>query len=260
MRSLLLIASLLLTACQNREAKSPVNSSERLLMATLYHQTAAEYRALCYQSYNLAKLRLDEALKTKMDKKPAVIVDVDETVLDNSNYEARQILDGTSYSFETWKTWTDLCAAIPVPGALEFLKYAASKGVDVFYVTNRKLVEKQSTTENLRKMGFPNADTAFVMPRTTEGSKEPRRRAIQATHEIVLLCGDNLNDFSSIFEDKPTAERFAVTDSVQSLFGSRFIVLPNPMYGDWDTALFNGQRGLSDSAKTNLRKAALRSY
>lgn len=260
LRTILLGLTLAVMSCQKTAPPPEPPKSDHLIMATLFQQSAAEYRALCYQAFNVARLRLDDALKKRPVKKPAVIVDVDETVLDNSYYEAQLILDNKSYTFDSWKQWTDKSTATPLPGALEFLTYAASKGVEVFYITNRRDIERNSTVANLRNHGFPHADTAHVIPKTDDSDKEPRRLAIAGTHEILLLCGDNLNDLSQIFYHKDAVLRSAAADSQQHEFGRRFIVLPNAMYGDWEGAVFNYERGLSDSAKMSLRKRALRGY
>lgn len=226
--------------------------------AVLWQQTSAEYRALCYQAYYLAKLMFDESLKKKLDKKPAVIVDIDETVLDNSPYQAGLIVNNGEYSQANWKKWTAGAQALPVPGALEFLTYAVSKGADVFYITNRRMEEKEGTINNLIKTGFPYADEMHVMLKTEDGGKEKRRLKVAETHEIVLLCGDNLNDFSFVFEKKNITDRFNETDKLKDQWGKKFIVLPNPLYGDWEGAIFDYKWSSPDSVLEEKRKAAFR--
>src|SRR5690606_18020222 len=122
-----------------------------------------------------------------------------------------------------WTEWVKESRAEAIPGALEFLKYAASKGVDVFYVTNRKDEEKEATIRNLKKLGFPNSTERFVMTRSKESSKEPRRNEIEKTHEIVLLAGDNLNDFTDDFEKKNVRQRMSAVDRLekQDLWGRK---------------------------------------
>jgi len=109
------------------------------LLATLFQQKAAEKRALSYQAFNIAKLSLDSQLKVADLTKPlAVVVDIDETVLDNSPFEAKSILNNSDYP-KYWNEWCQLAAAKPLAGSVEFLNYAKSKGVVVFYITNRKI-------------------------------------------------------------------------------------------------------------------------
>src|ERR1700694_2698101 len=106
------------------------------LFAALFQQRAAEYRALCFQAYNLARLRLDQQLLQQAAKPRAIISDIDETLLDNSAYAVHQRLLGHDWDQRSWYEWTARAEADTVPGAVSFLQYAASKGVQVFYITN----------------------------------------------------------------------------------------------------------------------------
>lgn len=236
-------------SAQQQPARS---DNSHLLMATLWYQRADEFRALCYQAYNLAQLRLDQELSAPHKaKRPAVVVDIDETVLDNSPFEARSIVNGTNYPVG-WGEWVGESNADAVPGAVDFLTYAASKGVEVFYISNRKENEKGATIENLMKQRFPMADSAHLLLKTGVSNKESRRQQVLKDYTIVLLVGDNLNDFTDVFEGTPAEMRRQLTDSLRIEFGRRFIVLPNPMYGDWEPALgIKGQ--MPDSLKNSLR-------
>ena len=261
MKHLSILIAFVVVSCTSVHTQTSTNKENKnsiSVNAVLWQQTSGEYRALCYQAYNLAKLRLDEALQIKLDKKPAVIVDIDETILDNSPFQANLIVNNGTYSQGLWKTWTQSAQAIPVPGALEFLTYAASKGADVYYITNRKLEEHDGTLENIKKTGFPQADDSHLMMRDESSSKEKRRLKVAETHEVVLLCGDNLNDFIDIFEKKTIAERFEGVDKLKEQWGKKFIVLPNPLYGDWEGAVYDNMYSLPDSVKEAKRKAAFR--
>ena len=237
-----------------------LSTHEHNVMSVLWFQTAAEARALQYQAFNIARWMLDEDLEeVTTGKKRAVIVDVDETVVDNSPYEGRAILTNIGYPTD-WEKWIDLAKAEPLPGAVEFLQYAISQGVDVFYVTNRKVRDKKATIENLKRKGFPQAEESHVYVRTDEGSKEKRRKTIEESHHIVLLMGDNLADFAAVFDNTSVQERNNEVDRLKEEFGKRFIVLPNPIYGDWEGAIYDYQYSLSDSVKNLKRKAALRGF
>lgn len=236
-------------------------TNEHTVQAVLWVQRSGEYRALCHQAFNLARRALDEELKASpAPKKRAVVVDVDETVLDNSPYQARLVKTRQSYATATWRQWVDLARAEALAGAVEFLKHAASRGVEVFYISNRRTEEHAGTLANLRAKGFPHADDVHLLLRTAEGSKTKRRAAVSATHEIVLLMGDNLNDFSDVFEGKDPAGRLAEVEKLAAEFGRRFIVLPNPLYGDFEDSIYRYNRGLPESEKDALRKGALRDY
>lgn len=261
MKKYIFVLFISLSFAQMRDAKEEIKFTDNTHgeMSTLWFQVSAEARAQFYQSYNLAKLRLDEYLaKPRKGKTPAVVTDVDETVLDNSPYQAWTILKRRSYP-AGWTEWVNKAEAKPLPGALEFFQYAASKGVTVFYVTNRNMEERSGTVENLKKFKFPFADTIHVIVRTEESSKQNRRNAIAEQYDIVLLCGDNLNDLSE-FGKMFNELRSTKVDEMKNEFGSRFIMLPNPMYGDWEGATYDYNYSISDSAKAAKRKAILKGF
>lgn len=229
-----------------------------MLMAVLWYQTSAEMRALCYQAFNTARVSLDDAIAThKGTKKMAVVVDIDETMVDNSPYEAQNVLGNFGYP-ERWGEWIDKASAAAIPGAVEFMKYAVSKGVDVFYISNRKIAEKDATIKNMRALGFPLIDDEHLLLRDKTSSKNERRDKVAATHDIVLLIGDNMNDFSGDFENKSVIDRFNTTDNNKSEFGKHFIVLPNPMYGDWEGAVLKYNFKQTNEQKDSVRKENLK--
>ena len=230
------------------------------LFTTVFQQRAAEYRALCYQAYNIAKLRVDQ-LPAYPPKKPfAIMTDIDETVLSNAAYQAHQTLQGKDYDAQSWYQWTAKAEADTVPGALSFLKYASSKGIKIFYVTNREEVEREGTLKNLQKFHFPDAVNEHLFLKGEISSKEGRKQQILKNHQIVLLIGDNLNDLSNAFERKLPRDRMQVTDSMSQQFGRTLIVLPNAVYGDWENALYHYNHGLSTAQKDSILRASLYSY
>ena len=227
----------------------------------LWQQTAAEYRALCYQAFNIATLRINCISKKKIRKQKMVIItDLDETILDNSYSEAQLIKDGKQYSNENWKNWTAKSAATAVPGAVTFLQTAKERGFQIFYISNRDTSELGSTLINLQKLNIPNADTAHMLFLTNTSSKETRRQIIEAKYEVVMLLGDNLNDFTNLFEKKSIADRFMETNKVQSAWGDKFIVLPNSAYGEWESALYNYQRNITTTRRAAMRWRLLQGY
>ncbi|HEY3579540.1 MAG TPA: 5'-nucleotidase, lipoprotein e(P4) family [Pyrinomonadaceae bacterium] len=246
-------------------SRQPGPDVEYQVGSILWTQTSAEYRALAYQAFDLAKLRLDQALakqksvRTSRGAKPmAIIVDVDETVLDNSRFQAELILRGVGYTPQAWQAWCDRAEAGAVPGAAEFLNYAAQRGVQTFYITNRRQPEKAGTMTNLKNAGFPGVTEETVMIRENgSASKEARREKVRARYRIVMLVGDNLNDFNDDFSGKSIADRKAQVDRERASFGSEYIVIPNPMYGDWESAVY-GNKPLSDSDRRTRRREALR--
>lgn len=249
------------TKVQNGSAQKPDVLNNRLTYPVLFHQTSAEYRALCHQAFNSARIYLEELLKQRgSDEKYAIITDVDETMVDNSYLEARLIKEGKEYNSKFWNEWVALSAATEVPGALEFTNWAASKGVEIFYVSNRKIAEVPATIKNLKKLGFPYADSLHAIFMDKESSKESRRQKISSTHKVVMLIGDNLNDFADIFERKSIQERFDATDKFKNEWGTKFIVLPNPMYGEWENALYEYKRSLTPDEKNEKLLGKLKSF
>ena len=242
--------------------------------AVLWTQSSAEYRALAYQTFALARLRLEVDLRShanpaqhssrktrrSLSRAAAVIVDIDETVMDNSRYQAELVLRGLAYEPESWRAWCERAEAGAVPGAVDFLSYAASRGVRVFYITNRRVPEKTGTIRNLQRLGFPTVteDTVVVREEGSTPSKESRRKKVADRYRIALLIGDNLNDFNDDFAGKSTAERAAQVDRERAEFGSRFIVVPNPMYGDWENAIYENKTRLTEAEKRAYRRAALK--
>jgi 5'-nucleotidase (lipoprotein e(P4) family) len=251
------------TAQQGGQAPAASADNEYQVGATLFQQKASEYRALAYQAFNWARIVLDGDEKTKKKlpkverKKPrAVVVDIDETVLDNSPAQAHLIKNRMPFTNDSWYAWGNMRKAKAVPGAVAFLNYAVSKGVKVFFVSNRDEVQKQATIDNLKGVGFQDVSAENVVLRTSESSKEARRQAILQKYRIVILMGDNLDDLSNVFERKSIMDRFAETDKLQAMFGNKFIVLPNAIYGTWENAIYDYGR-LNEAQKAEKRAAAL---
>jgi len=239
-------------------ATAQTPTQEYLVGATLYTQQAAEYRALCYQAYNLAELRLLEALRSNPTR-PAVILDLDETVLDNSAYTGWQIAADQPYSPETWARWTELAAAPLVPGAARFLHLADSLGVTLFYVSNRLSGEGPATKRNMLAHNLPQLSPDHFLLKTGSSDKTERRAAITAQgYNVLLLIGDNLGDFDGLWDKQPNDTRNAAADSLRAEFGKRFIVLPNAIYGTWEGAIYQFNWSASPAERDSLRKAALK--
>ncbi|NAW50696.1 5'-nucleotidase, lipoprotein e(P4) family [Elizabethkingia argentiflava] len=230
-----LVLSLL--SCSTRKYQN----TQDLINATVWMQNSGEYKALTLQAYQLAQLRLTEILKSKdiTDKPRAIVLDIDETILDNSPYQAYQIKNHKSFNQKDWNSWTSLAKAEPIAGALDFLHFAKDKGVEIFYLSNRYESERAATLTNLQKKNFPFADNEHLILKTHQSNKEERRQKITERYNIVLFFGDNLSDFSDLYyynnNGKTAAEKVLENPKV---FGRRFIILPNAMYGDWESTLY----------------------
>jgi 5''-nucleotidase, lipoprotein e(P4) family len=250
--------SALAPAVASAQTPHPEDPAARMESALLWTQSSGEWRALCYQGWNIARVQLDALLPQPRTKPPAVVVDIDETVLDNSPYHAGLIVAGDG-SIPKWADWINSASAQPIPGALEFLRYAVSRGVEVFYITNRTVAEEPATLENLEKFGFPQVDKDHVLVRTAEGSKDRRRATVAEQHDILLLCGDNLGDFAG-FDDRTVEDRNAMTDELRGQFGRRFIVFPNTFVGDWQSALYRAPTRQPGETREQQRRKHLRPW
>lgn len=229
----LLLVSLFFMASSCATYNSTHNPREYQIGAYLWQQHSGEYRALTYQAYNTARLKIERDLLDKHNKKRAVIFDIDETVLDNSFGGAREIKASKAWSESLFADWVKLKVAVAIPGALEFINFLTKERVAVFYVTNRTTEMYQDTFDNLVKEGFPvNKENLIMMNK--EKSKETRRLDILKNYEVVLYVGDNLGDFNKAFDTRSKAERNGAVDQMKELFGHKFIILPNPLYGDWE--------------------------
>jgi 5'-nucleotidase (lipoprotein e(P4) family) len=262
----IILAAALLFSCQttkNNTISVPTHH-DKLLISVAWFQNSAEMTALYYQGYNIAQQRLNEAIAANKQTKPlVVVVDIDETMLDNSPFEASLINNADQLS--TWYKWTAKASAIALPGALEFTKYAQSKNVEIFYITNRDDNERAVTLKNLAEVGFPFASEDHLLTKSdlsystgNTSSKVGRRAKVSENHEIVLFIGDNLNDFSGEFEDRSVNNGKEAVIKNREQFGQKFIVLPNPMYGAWEKPLYDYRDGLGDEEKSKLLKAKLR--
>lgn len=231
-----------------------VNLQEQNTMSVLWFQKTGEAKALYYQGYNIGKMRLD-GLLAERPKNPAVVLDIDETILDNSPMFATHVVTGKIYP--SWSDWVKMAIAKPLPGALEFLKYADSKGVAIYYISNRSENQKAATMLNLQNVGAPQVNAEHVLLRQpNEKGKEARRNLVAKSHNILLLFGDNLGDFSG-FDGLTVADRMQAVDEKKEEFGRKLIVFPNPMYGDWEGAIYNYDRWKTAAEKEKLRKKNL---
>jgi 5'-nucleotidase (lipoprotein e(P4) family) len=250
---------------------APANDN---LNAVLWMQRSVEYKGNTLAAFALAKMRLDEALKDKnwtaapaeqkgdyKDLSPAVVLDVDETLLDNSGYQSWMVVGGTSFNPKTWTQFVKSETSTAIPGAVEFTQYADSKGVRVFYVTNRTKQEEDPTRENMKKLGFPmggNIDTILSAKEQPDwGSAKGTRRAVIAKHyRILLLVGDNFGDFTDDYKGSE-ADRLKVFEASAARWGHDWIVLPNPSYGSFESAPYGGNFKLPPEEQRAAKRGVL---
>jgi 5'-nucleotidase (lipoprotein e(P4) family) len=262
------LASLGTTAC------GTVKPAHDTIDALLWMQTSAEYEALTTSIYSAASDRLVTALADPdwtaareqqpdyQSLPPAVILDVDETVLDNTAYGARTIRDGTAYTPDTWTAWCRETRAGAVPGSLAFTKLAQRNGITVFYLTNRDHDVEEATRQNLDALGFPldsEEDTVLTRHEKPDwgSSKVKRREFITARYRVLLLFGDDFNDFAPS-RGMPARERIERLREFAPFWGYKWYLLPNPTYGSWSSALFHGLENPGESERWQAKHDHLR--
>lgn len=245
-----------LTSCAQNQF---YNERTYMEASTLWVQNAAEYKALCLQAYNAASSQLKNSTRKSSDQKQAVILDLDETVLDNSPYQARGIIEGRGYDESSWADWVKLAEAQAIPGAVDFLNLAHSKGIEVFYITNRRSKHLDATYQNLVELGIPVKRENLLM-RTTTSNKTQRRQQVLDKHQVLLYVGDVMADFGERFEDLSLNERHVLTERFSREFGRKFIVLPNPMYGDWERAFYEDGKSSTALKRARQRRNYLYPY
>ncbi|ORE99116.1 5'-nucleotidase, lipoprotein e(P4) family [Aurantimonas sp. 22II-16-19i] len=270
------LALLLAGPASAQEAKSAGEDAAApapndLLNAALWMQRAVEYKANSVGIYALGRIRLDEALADDTasaldqgdaaDLPAAVILDLDETVIDNSAYESGLVTTNADYQSKTWDEWTKAKDAKPVPGSLDYLKYADAKGVKIFYVTNRKADQEEATRANMEALGYPmggNVDTFLMRDEKPDwGSDKTSRRAFVAKdYRVVALFGDNFNDFTGAASGT-LEEREAAYDRLQSHFAEDWFMLANPAYGSWESSAYGDDFKLPNERKRALKVDAL---
>ena len=224
------------------------------LLAVLFKRTSAEYKANTYQVYASAKKNIDKALEDRSwtalvnqnknyeDLPPAIILDIDETVLDNSEHQVRSIKNGTNYPIG-WKEWVSEESASALPGVKEFLTYAKAKGIKIFYVTNRTHDLEEYTRNNVKALGLPlDNDEDVLLMKNEKGwtsDKTSRRDLIKKDYRVIQIFGDQLDDFIPLKDTASSVNsRKELIDQFADMWGEKWYMLINPMYGEWEETLY----------------------
>lgn len=268
-----IIYSIIFTGCSNENKKKKLCSSNENLNATLWMQTSVEYDMVCKQTYKAAVQAAEKAQNDITwtasleqihsvdfsDLPVAIIVDVDETILDNSPFQARLVKDNLVYHDSLWIKWVKEEKAKPIPGAKEFVQQINEMGIKIFYVSNRQ--EKQPTVRNLQSEVDSTIvpGDVFLKNEKPEWSsdKTSRRALIAQSYRILLLIGDDYNDFAFLGKVCPE-KRKKITISQEKFWGERWFILPNPTYGSFDKALWNYDYAQDRDEKLAKKKDFLR--
>lgn len=261
------------SAQNSAPAETPIPADDRL-NAVVWTMTSAEYEGTVRMGYAVARVQLDTALADKsrtavVDQvgdfsklPPAIIMDIDETVLATGPYQVRLMDDTVTRPADLMARWVEDASAKALPGVLEFIAYAESKGVTVFFVTNRNSEKEAATRRNLEAVGIKlpaGRDTVLLEREQTEwtNDKTTRRAFIAATHRVLMLLGDDLNDFISVAR-LTSAERRTVVARESARWGRDWIIFPNPMYGSWESAAINFQFRASPEDRRRIKNESIR--
>ncbi|MCX7512652.1 5'-nucleotidase, lipoprotein e(P4) family [Frateuria sp. STR12] len=258
--ALLLLAGC--TAAPPPRPMAPAVPADDNLNAVAWIQGSVEHDLIYLQTYRDAQRRLPAALAdrrwdalTPDDRvaparrlPPAVVLDVDETVLDNSPYQARLIRAHAPFNQASWDAWCREGRARALPGVVEFTRYAAAHGVKVIYISNRDKALDEATLANLRQVGVPVSGPEALLglgtkvPGCTQhgSDKGCRRQQVSRHYRVLMQFGDQLGDFLDISQNTPAGREAAVKPYLEWI-GRRWFVLPNPSYGSWEPALFGNQ-------------------
>ena len=260
-------------AARAAAAPSPsARDTHEQLHTALWMQTSVEYRMVCESIYRAAGAALvaglaDPSWTAAVEQTgdaaalpPAVILDLDETVLDNSRFEGEQALRRQPYAKALWSEWVALRKAALVPGAKAFLAAARARGVAVFFITNRSAAEEADTVANLLALGVDSSpeNVLCLGENGWPSDKTSRRQLVARDHRVALLVGDDLGDFISA--RRPLEQRASEAEKHSAWWGTRWIVLPNPMYGSWERALLGNESGLTDGQSLQRKLSLVKGF
>ena len=230
-------------------------------MGLLWMRTSAEYRALAYQGYNVAMNAVKMAVvDPSHQRKPlAIVLDADETVVDNTKLMGESIANGNGrFDAPWWRQAVHQGKSQAMPGAVDFLNEVHKQGVEIFYVSNRYApVNLDVTIQNFKELGFPTVDKDHVLLFEKDSDKQPRFDMIAKKYYVVVYMGDNAGDFPIGTKGKTLAERNGIIDAHKEDFGTTFVVFPNPAYGSWVSALAKGYQNLSPEEQKQINSQYL---
>ncbi|WP_210602790.1 5'-nucleotidase, lipoprotein e(P4) family [Brevibacterium oceani] len=202
-------------------------------MGVKWQQQSAEAVALQGQTYGMATRALDKAVADAPEGEGlAIMTDLDETAIDNSKLLARDIAECHDFSgWDTWDDWEKNGEPTLIPGAAEFFDHADELGVDIYYVSDRTEENRAENVATLAQLGLPQADDEHVL--LLGPPKAERRAQVESDHTLLMQLGDSLHDFDGAFADASVEEQRELVEKNRAKFGSEWMILPNPTYGDW---------------------------
>jgi len=215
--------------------KSDNHPSDGRQNAVLWFATSAESEACYLQAYANAEAQL--VALGRPNGRQVIITDLDETIFNNSAWSAAGVVDGTEFP-TGWDAWEKKALATALPGAVEFFQKADKEGFQISYISNRDQTNLGATLSNMKQLGLPQVDAEHIMLKTTTVNKESRRAQLRTNGlEIAMVLGDNIADFLDVPANATDARRVDSVRAHKADWGKKFIVFPNPMYGDWYSSL-----------------------
>jgi 5'-nucleotidase (lipoprotein e(P4) family) len=260
MNSKTCIICLITIACITMECVVRQPKLQYNLNSTLWIQTASEYKASSIQAFNAAEKMIHEAISDTSwtsaieqghnysQLPPAIILDIDETVLDNSQYQAQLVINGAEFGPASWDRWVAMKSAPAVPGSVDFINSMTDMGIEVIYITNRECKprseggpscpQEKDIIDNLIKVGIKAVKPENILLKKEKpewsSEKKSRREAVASNYRIVMLFGDELGDFiPDIKKDITPVQRDSLVNKYRKNWGIKWFVLSNPAYGSW---------------------------
>ena len=224
-------------------------------------ENSGEAESLEYQAYNAATASLSKMVQEPSSKPKAVILDLDETCLSTAPFQGYEILnDNDGFQYSIWNKWVNEKKDTAIPGSVEFTQQAAKDGVQVFYVSGRSQNELKPTVEEMTKLGFAQANEpghVILLPPGQSG-KQPTFDEIEKNYDVVMFVGDQLSDMGNLFHGNSAEEKQQVTE-YKNDWGSKFIAIPNPIYGNYIGALDNDKK-LTNSQQVEVFNKGIETF
>lgn len=246
---------------KNRADKLQENIlNQEAVLATLWQQDSAEVKALRLQAYKQARGNIDQLISNgNMPSSPAVVLDIDETILDNMPAGAYQITSNNGYNSKDFVEWTTKAECKDIEGSVDFINYAQSNGVEIFLISNRSKEEMEATIINLKAVGV-NVPEDHIMLKEDSSNKQKRMDEVEKNYNVIMYIGDNASDFGGEYNKKSNKERSKIVMDNKDNIGVKYIALPNPTYGDFDGAINGYDFSISNDEKIKTRNDALKPF
>jgi len=242
----------------DHKQENPISTNEHMVLATLWSQISGENKALQLQAFNIAKFKIEDYLNgNQLTGNEAVIIDIDETILVTSLYQA-EIITENKYYPQDWNEFKVKADCNPIAGAVEFLNYLDQSKINIFYVSNRPSADLSSVMKNLNSLRLPQVSKSNIFLKQKSDSKTARRESIRKNFNVLLLLGDSLGDFSDIFNSSSNDERNQKVLANRNKFGDKFIVFPNASYGEWEGLIANDYYTISPEERNKKRKELIK--